>query len=169
MSGEFDDDPALVNFLDYLERIPWFGNVGKPLPAGTSAKQLRGWEDWPGPEEPPIFELAERHQALYEALLKGAERRRAELSRLWEHVREIVFRRALPAVPCDPEQDAWHAPTTAVWQAAWTAALVAWCLRLGCPIPAELQEQWDWFAGGHWPSGYTIVWPDDRLGPLLVY
>jgi hypothetical protein len=169
MGSELDDNPALAKFLADLENMPWFANVGKPLPAGKTAKQLRGWEEWPGPEEPAIFELSERQQALHDALLAGAEKRRKDLSRLWEQVREIVFRRACLTVPYDPEQDAWHAPTSAVWQAAWAAALVAWSICLACPIPAELQEQWDWFARGHWPSGYTTVSAEDRVGPLLVY
>ena len=42
MTSEFDDDPALAKFLADLECIPWFANIGKPFPAGTAAKPLRG-------------------------------------------------------------------------------------------------------------------------------
>jgi hypothetical protein len=168
MVREFDEDAELSKFLAELECIPWFSKVGQALPAVTTAKQLRRWDDWPGPEEPAIFELSARLQAIYDAMAESAVRR-DELSRLWDLVHQIVFRLACPAVPYDSEQDAWHGPTTAVWQAAFTAGLIAWCVRLRRPVPAELHEQWSWFVLGHWPSGYTAMLGDDQIGPLLVH
>jgi hypothetical protein len=169
MDTASDQDPALAKFLTELKSIPWFRHIGKPLPADAAVKQLRQWEDWPGPEEPAIFQLSQRQQALYDDIMTTSEERRAELSRLWDRVHQIVFRLASPVVPYDPERDAWHAPTAAVWQAAWTAGLIALTILLRRPIPTELQEQGNWFRLGHWPSGYTVVWGDDKLGPFLVF
>jgi hypothetical protein len=169
MNIEPDEDLAVARFLKELGAVPWFKNIGKPLPSDSGASQLRQWEDWPGPEEPAILELSERQQTLHDEILARAEGRRAELLNLWDRVDDIVMRIASKSVPYDPNGDSWHGPTAAVWQASWTGGLVAWCVLLCRPIPAELQEQWRWFVLGHWPSGYTVVWADDRLGPLLVY
>ncbi|MFN3652284.1 MAG: hypothetical protein ACK47B_22120 [Armatimonadota bacterium] len=69
-------------------------------------------------------------------------------------------------MPYDPEQDCFHAPTQAVWHAAWTAGLVALCCFLGQPVPPELASQWHWFSEGHWPCGWVGDFPQ---GTLLVY
>lgn len=163
-----ESDLALARFVANLEAVPWFNSVGQPLPADTTAQQLHRWEDWPGPEEPAILELSERQQALHDELLASAPERCRDLETVWERVSEIVIRLGASAVPYDANEDAWHGPTTAVWQASWTAGLVAWCIMLGREIPADLQEQWHWFVLGHWPSGYTLVKADGRPGPLLV-
>jgi hypothetical protein len=169
MKPESELDPVVTRFIQDLEAVAWFKNVGQPLPPATNARQLRQWEDWPGPEEPAIFELTERQQALRDELLAHAQERREELNNLWTRISEMVCRLAAAAVPYDANKDSWHGPNAAVWQASWTAGLVAWCLLLGRQIPAELQEQWRWFVLGHWPSGYSVVWADDGLGPLLVF
>jgi hypothetical protein len=168
MHPEGDVDPAIARFIQEVEAVPWFNNVGQRLPAETNARQIHRWEDWPGPEEPAIFELSERQQVLHDELLASAPERRKELHNLWKRLNEIVISLAAKAVPYDANKDSWHGPNMAVWQASWTAGLVAWCLLLRRRVPAELQEQWRWFVLGHWPSGYSVVWADDRLGPLLV-
>ena len=169
MKPDSNLDPVLARFIQEVNAVPWFKNVGQPLPPDTKARQLHGWEDWPGPEEPAIFELSERQQALHDDLLASAPERHEELEHVWEHISEIVMRLAAAEVPYDANADAWHAPSAAVWQASWTAGLVGWCILLCRQIPAELQEQWRWFLLGHWPSGSTVVWADERLGPLLVF
>jgi len=169
MNPESDVDQAVARFIQDVAAVPWFKNVGQRLPAETNARQIHRWEDWPGPEEPAILELSERQQALHYGLLASAQERREELQDLWERISEIVVRLAAAAVPYDANKDSWHGPNAAVWQASWTAGLVAWCILLRRQIPAELQEQWHWFELGHWPSGYSVVWADDRLGPLLVF
>lgn len=169
MDTEVDRDASVTRFLTHLKSIPWFRSIGKPLPPNTVAKPLQSWEDWPGPDQPAIIELSLRQQALYDEILACCAGRRDEVLRLWDHIREIVFSVAATAVPYDPMQDSWHGPTTAVWQAAWTAGLVGLCIHLQRPIPADLHEQWNWFVIGHWPSGYTEPWEDDQLGRLLVF
>lgn len=162
-------DSAVGKFLADLESIPWFKNIGRPLPPDAVAERLRRWEDWLGPEEPAVLELFDRQQARYDELTVGCHGRRAELQSLWDQVHKIVFARASVAVPYSPDEDSWHGPTAAVWAAAWTAGLVALYICLGRPIPDDLQQQWNWYLLGHWPAGYTAVRNEGRHGPLLIY
>jgi hypothetical protein len=157
------------DFLAQLESVPWFSNIGRPTPPDAGVKRISAWEEWPGPKEPGVGELSFRHQDLYDRIMAESGDRRESLTQLWEAIHAAVFRRAASQVPYDPEQDTWHGPTMAVWQAAWTAGLVGLCLQTGRPVPPELQEQWSWYARGHWPAGYASLGPDGRLGPLLVY
>jgi hypothetical protein len=154
-------------FLAQLEAVPWFSNIGRPTPQDVGVKRMFAWEEWPGPEEPTIGELSFRHQALYDRIMAEAGEQRPALAQLWDRIHVAVFRRATSAVPFDAKQDTWHRPTAAVWQAAWTAGLIGLCLKTGPPIPPELQEQWAWYARGHWPSGYTSA--RGAAGPPLVF
>lgn len=83
MKPESDVGLAVARFVEDLEAVPWFKNVGYPLPADMNARPLHQWEDWPGPEEPAIFELSERQQALHDELLASAPERREQLENLW--------------------------------------------------------------------------------------
>lgn len=157
----------LDDFLAGLEVVPWFRNLGRPTPEDAGVERLAAWEDWAGPEEPTVVEMSLRHQELYDRIMAAVGDRRPELDELWDHIHAAVFRRATPAVPFDPAKGAWHGPTTAVWVAAWAAGLIGLCLATGRPVPPELREQWDWYARGHWPAGYSSV--RGKLGPLLVY
>jgi hypothetical protein len=159
--------PAVDDFLAQLDTVPWFSNIGRPTPADAEVGRIHEWEEWPGPEEPTITELSLRHQALFDDIMADAGAQRAALTEVWDRVHDRVFRAAAPKVPYDPQRDAWHGPTTAVWQAAWTAGLVGLCLHTGRSVPPEIQEQWLWFVRGHWPSGYSSV--RGKLGALLVY
>ena len=160
---------SVEDFLAKVESLPWFRNLGQPNPSDSRVKRIYRWEDWPGPEEPSVSELAFRQQALYDDLMRAAGEDREQLSAFWDRIHTVVFRVAAPAVPYDPQQDTWHAPTAAVWQAAWTAGLMGLCLQVRRPIPPDLLEQWEWFVRGHWPAGYASVSADGRLGLLLVY
>jgi hypothetical protein len=166
--GDIDQD-AVAHFVAELKSIPWLKNVGKALPAGSTAKQMQRWEDWPGPEEPAILELSTRFQGLYDHLIAESKSRGLDLSKLCQQAHDIVFESAASAVPYHQKQDCYHGPTAAVWQAACTAELVVMYVATRRSIPDDVQEQWKWFVDGHWPAGYTVVWADERLGPLLVY
>ena len=160
--------PTVEDFLAQLAAVPWFSNIGRPTPPDAGVKRIFAWEEWPGPEkDPAITELHLQHQALFDAIMVDAGEQRAARAELWDRIHAAVFRAAASRVPYDPKQDAWHGPTMAVWQAAWTAGLVGLCLQSGRPVPPEIQEQWLWFARGHWPSGYDSF--SDEPGPLLVY
>jgi hypothetical protein len=148
----WEANPEVAVFLRQLEEISWFAKIGEPLLATSPFKQIRSWEEWPGPEEFSVEQIGYRQQSLYDELMESGDS--AELTRLWEKIHSIVFRDAKHRVPYDEREDAWHGPTTAVWDAAWTAGLVGLHLFLQRPIPADLQQQWTWFAEGHWPCDW---------------
>jgi hypothetical protein len=112
------------------------------------------------------MEMALRQQDLYDELFATAGQRSPEAKQLWERIHAVVFRDAAPSIPYDPKEDCWHAPTQAVWDAAWTAGLVGLCLLLGRPLPPELSEQWKWYLAGHWPCAWVGDYPEGRL---MVY
>lgn len=174
MSGTADESPDVVEFLKLLELMPWFRNIGGSISPDKAVERISKWEGWPGPEEPSVAVFHDRLQSLYDEITQavgedmqrpfnGVVRRYDEFTQdvrqglpgLWDRIHTVVLRIASRAVPFDPEQDAWHAPTAAVWQAAVTAGLLGLCLQTGRPVPAELEEQFDWFARGHWPCGYA--------------
>jgi hypothetical protein len=136
-------------FLEQLEKVPWFANVGKPIPLTRGVKQIHSWEEWPGPEDTDEIHLDQ--QALYDEIMENAKENQPSLELLWNRIHDTVERVARKTVPYDPNKDAWHGPTLAVWHAAWTAGLIGLCLQLNRPISPELQEQWRWFLQGHWP------------------
>src|SRR5262245_8280413 len=104
-------------FLDELECLPWFLNVGKSIQVTAQVKQLSDWREWPGPEEESVMELFSRHQALWEAIINDAKDKRASIQRLWDKIHDVVLRVASKKVAYDPNKDAWYPPNAAVWQA----------------------------------------------------
>ena len=167
MENSVSHNAAVTHFLRQLEVVPWFSQLGRPVPPDAEVETISTWKEWPGPEEWNVAELAQRQQELYDGLFGDAADQESPQKSLWDAVHVIVFRRATEFVPYDPNEDPWHGPTAAVWQAAWTAGLIALCLQLGQEIPPEIQSQWTWFERGHWPCGYD---PNQRdLGRLLVY
>lgn len=155
-------------YLRELETIPWFSRIGQPQEPEPGVERLRGWEDWPGPLAPAVDELFRRQQALHDQLLAESGAARPQLLDSWSQVHRTVLEAAASRVPYDPDQDCFHAPTAAVWTAAWTAGLVGWCGYLRRPVPADLAEQWRWLQWGCWPAGYAWVDDQGRTGPLLV-
>jgi hypothetical protein len=158
---------------EFLARLPallWFAHVGQPIP-DSNVPRIRHWDEWAGPEEKSgrIIALSLRHQAWHDALLAAHPEQRADLEALWSRVTDVVMGAAAERIPYDPDADAWHAPTTALWQAVWTAGLVAWHLASDEPIPADLAEQWAWYARGHWPCGYAYLKAGGEPGPLQIY
>ena len=171
MNREFDlSHTTLKAFLSYLPTVPWFANVGQPL-TDPDVPRIWDWDAWAGPEEETgrIITLSLRHQDWQGALLAAHPEQEAELEALWQRVADIVMNAATGKTPYDPDADAWHAPTTAVWQAVWTAGLAAWRLACNEPIPPDLAHQWDWYARGHWPCGYAYLSEDGAPGPLEIY
>ncbi len=95
--------------------------------------------------------LGSWQQELYDGLLASAGDKATKLKELWDEVLQEVLQTASESVPYDANQDTWHAPTAAVWFAAWTAALVVSHLFLSRPLPVDLLTQWRWFVEGRWP------------------
>jgi hypothetical protein len=158
------------NFMGQLSNVPWFSRVGQPI-SDPNISRIWEWDEWAGPEEETgrIISLSLRHQHWHDVLLAAYPERKAELEALWRRVAESVMAAAVDKAPYDPDADSWHAPTAAVWQAVWTAALIAWHLACDEPIPPDLTRQWDWYERGHWPCGYVYLEGDGEPGPLQIY
>lgn len=161
--------PTVRDFFAQLEVVPWFVNIGQPTPWDGEVERIYDWNEWPGPEEPGITVLFQDHQDLYDVIMGEAASQLGALLELWECFGAAVIRAAASTVPYDPAKDAYHGPSTAVWQARWTAGLVGLCLHTDRSIPQELLDQWLWFTRGHWPSGYASVDPGWKPGQLMVY
>ena len=141
-----------VEFKQALPNIRWFSHIGEDTKYPYS---ICGWEDWPGPEDPTVMPLGSWQQELYNGLLASAGDKDTEFKELWDEVLQEVLQTAAESVPYDASQDTWHAPTAAVWFAAWTAALVVSHLFLNRPLPVDLLTQWRWYVEGRWPCAYA--------------
>src|SRR5260370_24422 len=72
-----------------------------------------------------------------------------QIEALWQRIHERVFMQAILRVPWKDDEDAWHAPSTAVWQAAWNAALVGISGSLGIDLDkGSLGGEWTYFRLG---------------------
>jgi hypothetical protein len=163
MDFESERRERIAEFLKKLETIAWFSQIGQTLVANQGIARILDWSGWPGPEEFSIEAVALEQQAIFDEIMNQAGDEKEPLKILWDCIHSIVLRVASSQVPYDPEEDAWHAPSSAVWMAAWTAGNVGLLLALGKPLPDELKEQWNWYERGHWPCGRI----DD--GRLLIY
>ncbi len=154
----------VAKFLNTLEDIPWFANIGKPLPEGSTSKRIHSWDEWPGPEEPSVAEVGDATSDIFEELTQGEDS--DQLSKLHRRIRNSVVRIAKHRVPFDEDEDTWHAPNAAVCEAGWVAGLIGLFLWLNRPVPPGLVEEWKWFVAGHWPCDWEGDYPE---GQPIVY
>jgi hypothetical protein len=153
-------DDNLEAFMRRLESIAWFSNVGNDTDQ-PYARRIENWDDWEGPESPSVSELAIRLQELRDALMSNED---ASLRELWDRTSALVFNRARDAVPYDDAEDVWYGPNAAVWQATWTASLIALHLQIRREVPRDLKLQWQSYESGHWPCD----WEGDLLDGLPI-
>lgn len=154
-------DLTLTEFESSLTSIPWFRCTGQPL-GNLTVRFIHSWDEWPGPEDDKVSTIHFRQQALHDEILAADPSRRTELNMLFQRVSERVVILASEALSLDLSQhDAWHAPSTAVWHAGWTAGLIALCLATNRAVPTDIESQWNWFSKGRWPS--ALVSPDTEM------
>jgi hypothetical protein len=177
------DHPTVIandvnQFIRALPDVPWFLNLGEPHPRDLEVIRIYSWDDWPGPEGGWCDWLGRYSAVVRERIEADHSARQGELDALWQKIEGTVLRLASGNVPLfDPDEDAWHGPTTCVWSAAYTACLVSWHLLLSCPLPERVVTEWDWYAAGHWPCDFAEEPPgyldesavNVAAGKLLVY
>jgi hypothetical protein len=154
-----------------LPQVGWFARLGMPSPWDGGCVRIFAWRHWPGPENAAVEAFALAQQDMKNRIFAEAPAP-ADLPALFDRVNTQVIAQARRFVPFDPGQDAWHAPTLCVWEAGYTAALVACVLACDGPVPADLAETWAWFEAGHWPSGFAAEpgdFPGDRYGKRLSF
>src|SRR4051794_21980377 len=103
MDDATGDEPSFDEFLAQLREIPWFADIGRPIPADFQAGRIGRWEEWPGPEEPSVAILFERHQGLYDSIIEEGGASRDRLLASWNRIHALVFEVAAPRVPYDPD------------------------------------------------------------------
>ena len=153
----------IESFLMEIDDVPWFANVGKPSELDGQALRITSWEAWPGPETPGSELMAEADKDRRARLLAPGDP--PQIEALWQRIHERVFMQAIPRVPWKDGEDAWYAPSTAVWGAAWKAALVGISGSLGIDLDQgnlggewTLAAEWRWLRAGHWPCMYFWQW-----------
>jgi hypothetical protein len=126
-------------------------------------RRIHAWHEWPGPEDPLVMEMGDQQQALHDA-------KEAELDQeQWNEALRVVVSVANELVPYEEDQDAWYAPNTAVWCAAWTLALEEAHVAKNVPIPLALSAQLHWYEQGHWPCGLTALGSESSALGYVVY
>jgi hypothetical protein len=149
--------------LNDASGIPWFANVGA---SAVQGKQAVRWPEWPGPEAAGVERLSLDLQALKNEL----QRETPELFEKWDEcVSRLVASISARVPEFRSDEDAWHAPTAAVWHAAWVSALRSVFTALGRPIPAMVADQWEWFAKGRWPAAYSPITSDAPVKEYKVF
>ncbi len=143
-------------FYEQILKIQWFSNVGERNQRDTTVKRITDWSEWNGPETELNGEFAEwlsfRKEQIY---VKNFEKRQ-QLKDVFDRTEEFVRKQILKGYWLyDPEEDAWHGPTTCVWAASFTFALIGLYVFLECPLPDRLIEEEYWYASGHWPCDYA--------------
>lgn len=155
-----------------LDEAAWFAHLGKPSPWDGNCVRIFAWDQWPGPENALGEASGYASQDLYDRIFAASPLAADDLQMLFDRGHATVMSRARPAVPFDPKEDAWRAPTQCVWQAAYTAGLIMCVLASGWPVPDDLVEEWNWYEAGHWPSGFArdpADRPGDRSGNQLTF
>jgi hypothetical protein len=148
--------PDVPRYIALLESVPWFANLGRPHPRDAEVTRIHSWNEWPGPERGNVFWFGRWLSFVQETIEREEAPRRNELKEVWDRAYALVLARAIRNVPeYDPEEDAWHGPTMCVHFAAYTAALIAWHIALGRPLPRMIAEEWRWYADGHWPCDFA--------------
>ncbi len=182
-----NDTRALDQFIENLDRIPWFKRLGQPSIRDNEVFRIYSWQTWPGPEDPGSeLQSAYHMQWRNELFQSGMIPENDPLTDLWKQIYSKVFELARVNVPYYDEEDAWYGPNAAVGDASWAAALVACKLKthsfllehLGPFSQCTIENEWSWLAEGHWPcsyfwsGGYTDLDAVERIGGprrLIVY
>ena len=157
---------SLDQFVASLPMVPWFSRIGD---APADVPRIASWDEWPGPEDDFVITVATDQQAIYDTFCVAPSRLPPVLQSIWDRVHQCVFDRATPLVPYDIDEDAWHPPNAAVWDAAWTACLVALHIQTSREVPHPLQDRWEWFLRGHWPCSYYDLPENDQACAYVVF
>jgi hypothetical protein len=152
-------------FLQQVETIPWFANLGKLAARDEEVFRIYHWHTWPGPTDPgselqSAFHMHWRND-LFESPGPVQGMREA-----WQTIFDSALRLTKARVPYSDKQDAWFGPNAAAWQGAHVAALVGCTLLRDGGLKESprkrvqwtLSNEWWWYCAGHWPCTYYWSW-----------
>lgn len=128
-----------------------------------NVSRISSWEDWLGPEEPLVQELASHLQFLQEGVLLSIGEPE------WNQALQLALEMATKLVPYIPGEDAWYGPNTAAWIAAWVFVLEEAYISCDVPLPAEVNAQLYWYRRGHWPCALVIESQFQSIEDYVVY
>lgn len=147
---------TVEDFIELLDVIPWFANVGRPHQSDATVRRVRDWADWRGPERENDERAGTPHDwHAFDERLDDA---------LFERARDIARERGGAAIPgYDPDEDAYDPRMAASQTAGFWAGVIVCHVHEGRLRPAECIPEWLWLVDGHWPCGY-----DRAAGELVV-
>lgn len=147
-----DLPPTILEEVERAKSFKWFAAIGDDID-DPDVDRIRSWDAWEGPEQERVAAIHIGHSEMQGRVTGGD----AKLDAIFIAVRDRMIDHLSRFAPFDPNEDAWHGPTTAVVQAAWTVALVALHKHLHTHVPEVLAAQYRWYKRGHWPCGYKTV------------
>jgi hypothetical protein len=149
LSKPLADVATPSDFTRQLAAMQWFSRLGEVSPWDDRAVRIHDWHEWPSPEHAGSTALAEEQGQMRAAFTGDA------LDEQFRATHDLAHTLAQASgIGYDADQDAWHGPTQSVWNAAYTAGLIACFLTAQVAIPDDLQELWAWYVSGHSPAGY---------------
>jgi hypothetical protein len=136
-------------FLQELDRLPWFENIGEPV-GSDQVVQVSSWEEaWQR-----LQELAWTHLPFHKQVDQGHP--------VWS----LAYDRALKAVAASGRDHQLEEGVSVGMQAAWDAAGAAYEIAAGRP-DGFYNQLLNWYRKGHWPCGWEQgSYPE---GKLVVY
>ena len=152
--------------LDRLARkintIQLFSKLGSAIDDCAIAR-ITSWEDWTGPEDLLVEQIALRQQALHDLVVP------IEATDQWNQALRLVATACSTLVPYHEGADAWYAPNIAAWSLAWTFSLEEAHLASDVAVPAELDAQLFWYERGHWPCALVSKLSGETPAGYIVF
>jgi hypothetical protein len=134
----------LKRLVHRVRAIHLFSALGAEI-KGSSIPRIRSWSDWAGPQDPLVEKIGLIAQSLHDAVIPASE------DENWSRALRVVVQIGAEFVPYVESEDSWHAPSSAVWSAAWTYALEEVYRSFNISVPLEVVAQQYWYERGHWP------------------
>ena len=139
--------------------------LGKPSSRDEEVFRIYHWDTWPGPEDPGSELQSAFLKRRYDDLFK-AVKPLPGFGEAWQTIHDRVLKLTKVLIPYNEEEDAWFGPNAAVWQAAFSAALVGCTILRGGKLKGKnnsrmqwaLSNEWSWYLAGHWPCMYYWPW-----------
>jgi hypothetical protein len=138
------ESSSLHKLKSRIVGTPLFSSVGFPI-LNASNPRISQWDAWSGPEDPRALAIAMRQQELHDIVVSP------EKEQEWDASLELVVDHVRTLIPYDADEDAWYAPTTAAWSAAWIFSLEQFHDTSRIQLPADISAQLVWYERGHWP------------------
>jgi hypothetical protein len=141
-------DPAVQRFIDSLDQVPWFRNVGEPV-ANPAVRQVSSWDAaWEA-----LQDESWTHASVHYQVDQGHPAWAAAYDRALELVEASSRNHEL--------QDGVHVALQAAYDAGAAAHEIATGQENGF-----FTGLMGWYRKGHWPCGWSGTYP---AGTLIIF